>query len=765
MSIENSFLKKLIETKDWDTVLDKDIDISYFSGANKRAFKWISDFKIKYGELPDKETFKKRFPEITLDIEAPETVGYYCDELRQKIKHNKLVAALEKVDTLINDREVDKCYNLLEDLITEVNSEFTLKESIDLGSNTEKRYQDYLVSKASGGMTGIPLGIYPIDKQTGGVKEVDLLAFLAKSGTGKAVTLDTPILTMNGWKPMRDITYSDKIFGSDGKPYDIIGIYPQGKKQVYRVHFVDGTFVDCCKDHLWSYNTVHRVTRGYTNFKTITTEDLYSGKVVNLIGKNGSRNVFIPVNKAVDFEKKDLPIKPYVMGLLLGDGYFGDDSSSVTFSNAEADVIEKLKEGLKDLVDVHFGGKNVYRYSLVKKQGDKFNKLKQILKELDLWKCRSLDKFIPRIYLESSIEDRQELLAGLLDTDGSISGRGASNFSTTSIKLVNDFIELVRSLGYRTTLKSYKREDKNTEYIIHIKSKDFLASSKKHYNRYRERVVKFKTTKHFDRLYIDYIEKLNEEKDMQCISVNSPDCTYICKDYIVTHNTFLLCIIAANLIKAGYKVLFLTKEMSPHQILKRMDAIMANVSYSRLKDGQLSSSEEEVYKEFLEKEAPKYASKLSIELVVNGVAECASKIDSYKPDIVLIDGGYLMSEGKDPEDWKAVLAVFKAFKVIALNRKIPIITTTQITDKGNIAYATSLKQYCDGMWGIMQDEVQRAAKEVEIQTLKIRDGEWRPKFNMNFNFTDMKYDVIYQDFDKQNKTFKMQEPVALKKLN
>ena len=66
-----------------------------------------------------------------------------------------------------------------------------------------------------------------------------------------------------------------------------------------------------------------------------------------------------------------------------------------------------------------------------------------------------------------------------------------------------------------------------------------------------------------------------------------------------------------------------------------------------------------------------------------------------------------MSEGKDPEDWKAVLSVFKAFKIIALNRKIPIITTTQLTDKGNIAYATSLKQYCDGMWAMLQDEVQR----------------------------------------------------------
>lgn len=415
MSVENSFLRKLIETKEWETVLNKDITADYFSGANKRAFKWLSDFKVKYGELPDKETFKKHFPEVNLNIESPETVGYYCDELRRKIRHNKLVTTLEKIDNLINDRDVDKCYTLLESLISEVNNDFTFTEKVDLGADTEKRFQDYLVNKATGGMTGIPLGIYPLDKQTGGIKEVDLISFLAKSGVGK---------------------------------------------------------------------------------------------------------------------------------------------------------------------------------------------------------------------------------------------------------------------------------------------------------------------------------------------------------------TFLLCIIASNLIKAGYKTLFLTKEMSPHQILKRVDAIMSGVSYSRLKDGALTNDEESIYKDYLENIAPKYASKLSIELIINGVAECAAKIDAYKPDIVLIDGGYLMSEGKDPEDWKAVLAVFKAFKIIALNRKIPIITTTQLTDKGNIAYATSLKQYCDGMWAMLQDEVQRAAKEVEIQTLKIRDGEWTPKFTMQFDFREMNYDVVYANFDdKKERTFKVDKPQTLKKLS
>lgn len=766
MSVENSFLRKLIETKEWETVLNKDITADYFSGANKRAFKWLSDFKVKYGELPDKETFKKHFPEVNLNIESPETVGYYCDELRRKIRHNKLVTTLEKIDNLINDRDVDKCYTLLESLISEVNSDFTFTEKVDLGANTEKRFQDYLVNKATGGMTGIPLGIYPLDKQTGGIKEVDLISFLAKSGVGKAVTLDTPILTISGWKPMKNVSYEDKVFGSDGKPYNITGIFPQGKKQVYRVHFVDGTFVDCCKDHLWSYNTVYRVTRGYDNFKVTTTESLYNNTEVNLRNKSNNPVVFIPVNKPVEFERKELPLDPYALGLLLGDGYVGTGNSSPTFTNPEQDLVERLRKSLEGIVTLESGDYNKICYRLVSKW-TKSNNLRKIYNKLGLADCRSGNKFIPRIYLESSVDDRKKLLAGLLDTDGSITSRGASAFYTSSKQLADNVVELVRSLGYRTFLSAIERADKkSTEYKVHISTKDFLASSKKHYNAYTERIEKVRTNKHFDRLYISHIEKLDTYAEMQCISVDSPDHTYICKDYIVTHNTFLLCIIASNLIKAGYKTLFLTKEMSPHQILKRVDAIMSGVSYSRLKDGALTNDEESIYKDYLENIAPKYASKLSIELIINGVAECAAKIDAYKPDIVLIDGGYLMSEGKDPEDWKAVLSVFKAFKIIALNRKIPIITTTQLTDKGNIAYATSLKQYCDGMWAMLQDEVQRAAKEVEIQTLKIRDGEWTPKFTMQFDFREMNYDVVYANFDdKKERTFKVDKPQTLKKLS
>lgn len=767
MSVENKLILKLLESKDWDVVVDKGITQNYFTGSNKRAFKWISNFKLNYGTLPDLDTFKKHFPEVNLLVDARECTAYYCDEVRKKIRQNKLVSVLEGAADKINAGNVDSVYTDLTKLLMEVNTEFTFAEKVDIGRQTEERFKEYELNKITGGMTGIPLGILPIDKQTGGVKDMDLYTFLARSGTGKALTLSTPILTKGGWKPMGDIKVGEQVFSRDGKCYAVTAVYPQGKKQVYRVHFVDGTFVDCCKDHLWTCNTMYRASKGYADYKTYTTQDLYENTYFKLQDSKGCHKVFIPVTKAIEFEKGELPLDPYVLGLLLGDGYLDCLNSTITFTNTESDLVERLREKLKGIVNVLDCPWNPIQFRLVRNEGDRFNSLKQILKSLGLFGTKSRTKFIPKDYLYSSVEDRRALLAGLIDTDGYITQRGATSFTTISKQLFEDVTELVRGLGYRVYRNVFDRtkEGKGIEYHIHISSKEHLATSEKHLNNYTKGVA---SKKHFDRLYIDYIEKLPYEEEMQCITVDSPDHTFICKDYIVTHNTWMLCILAANLIKAGYKVMLLTKEMSPKQLLKRMDAIMACVSYNALKNGKLPANEEAQYKTYLEQYAPKYKDKLSIELVTNGVDEAISKIDNFQPDIALVDGGYLLSEGADPEDWKAVIGVWKAFKVFALSRKIPVILTSQLTDKNTVAYSTGLKQYCDGIWAMKQDDVQRAAKEIQIENIKIRDGEHLLPFTMSWDFSSspMNYEVVHQAYNSEtNKGFLVKdEPISLKKV-
>ena len=109
MSVENKLILKILQDKEWDTVIEKGITPNYFTGSNKRAFKWLGDFRVAYGSIPDIDTFKKHFPEVSLNVDAKECTSYYCDEVRKKIRHNKLVAVLDKATDRINNDEIDEC--------------------------------------------------------------------------------------------------------------------------------------------------------------------------------------------------------------------------------------------------------------------------------------------------------------------------------------------------------------------------------------------------------------------------------------------------------------------------------------------------------------------------------------------------------------------------------------------------------------------------------------------------------------------------------
>ena len=157
MSVENKLLLKILQTKDWETVMDKGITANYFSGSNKRAFKWISEFKVSYGSIPEMDTFKKHFPEVSLNIDAKEHIGYYCDEVRKKIRHNKLIAVLDSAPDMLDNGNVDECYEKLSRLLLEVNTDYTFAEKIDIlnteqilnyGSNAQKNISEfYLTNK------------------------------------------------------------------------------------------------------------------------------------------------------------------------------------------------------------------------------------------------------------------------------------------------------------------------------------------------------------------------------------------------------------------------------------------------------------------------------------------------------------------------------------------------------------------------------------------------------------------------------------------
>lgn len=373
-------------------------------------------------------------------------------------------------------------------------------------------------------------------------KKTKVLLLKGPAGTSKAQPLDSKILTPNGWISMGNLKENDEVISVDGTAVKVLSIHPQGEKDIYKVTFSDGSSTECCDDHLWSVKTeVHRNYRIKRNGKK--TKANHDGIVLplkeirnNLIGRGGRKNFSIPIAKPVEFKKKEYLIHPYLMGVLLGDGGL---RTAVMISSGDDEIINKIKSILPKKHNIKHVDK--YDYRIIGES--KINLILNKIKEYDLFGKYSDEKFIPKEYLYSDIEDRINLLRGLMDTDGHISGKGYSCvFTTTSELLKNDFTELVNSLGGIVKTKKHKNyfTHKNEKkqgldsYCCHISLPNEINPF---FIKRKNSLVKPKT-KYKPVRYITNVELIGK-KECQCILIDHPKHLYVTDNYIVTHNTIL----------------------------------------------------------------------------------------------------------------------------------------------------------------------------------------------------------------------------------
>lgn len=191
MSIELNFFSKLLQTNDWDSVDKAQIKPLFFVGKYKRAFRFIQDFKIKYGKVPGNDVFLRQFPDITFDSDEglAEPMSFYCDEVRRKYKHNLIVDAIENVETDIAELDTDSAYKKLRSTLTKIENEAVITDTKKINEDTQSRWDAYEERKKSGGLTGIPTGIIPLDNMTGGLGKTDVDTILGFTGAGKSWTL------------------------------------------------------------------------------------------------------------------------------------------------------------------------------------------------------------------------------------------------------------------------------------------------------------------------------------------------------------------------------------------------------------------------------------------------------------------------------------------------------------------------------------------------------------------------------------------------
>jgi hypothetical protein len=354
---------------------------------------------------------------------------------------------------------------------------------------------------------------------------------VGRGGCGKAQPLTCMVQTPVGPVPMGSLSVGDFVIGGDGRPTEIVGIYPQGKRQCYKISFKDGSFTFCDIEHLLdilklaSGRKNQKGTERWSVKKTMSLREIIAG---GFKLDSGASKIQIPMTAPVEYGNASPGVDPYTVGALLGDGYCC--GNSVILVCNDRDIIQRVKKSLPEGMSVNtFDAFDCDRH-VIKDDIYKYNRLKSALDSFGI-SIKSGDKFIPQEYLVAPVHDRIDLLRGLMDTDGTINGRNCVRFNTTSKKLVLGVQNITQSLGGTSKIYSYARADK--------KSVEYSVSLTLNINPFYlpRKASKWKTPRfRKPARYIEAVEKLGIV-EQQCIEVAAEHHTYLTDDFIVTHNT------------------------------------------------------------------------------------------------------------------------------------------------------------------------------------------------------------------------------------
>lgn len=270
-------------------------------------------------------------------------------------------------------------------------------------------------------------------------RKLRLLAISMPPGVGKLLADDTPVLTRNGWKCHGDLVVGDEVIGLDGKFKKVVVVHPKYYADCL-VEFTNGEEILCHENHEWMVFDRHCNKYKIMETKAIMASDLEKGTP----NKRGHRYCYLlPKHGYVSGEEKDLPLDPYTFGVWIGDG----KNTAPTISNPKCDypIIQRIIDN-----GYPVSWQTEHKDTHVMYYGFTFRKQLQHMGMCHSRKTRT--KHIPAYYLTASIGQRLQLLAGLLDTDGSLSG-SKYIFSTTEMVLARNFLDLIATFGWRTCVK------------------------------------------------------------------------------------------------------------------------------------------------------------------------------------------------------------------------------------------------------------------------------------------------------------------------
>jgi replicative DNA helicase len=593
-------------------------------------------------------------------------------------------------------------------------------------------------------ITGVPTGFAELDRLTSGLQPSNLIIVAARPGVGKALALDTPLPTPTGWTTMGDIAVGDQLIGADGRPATVVAATEVlHGRPCFEVEFSDGTVIVADAQHQWltetraSRKSAWAAARGYNRTRTqrtfpsvTTTEELLATLRCNGIERR--LNHAVANARPLDLPPRELPLPPYALGAWLGDGH----AASARITTADPEIVVYLEaDGLRVVPQgrllyslrlperppvaqracvvcgKHFRPQTSQVRTCGKTCGGRSRLVSPAVPPPTCPDCgrpssgfvqcqacrnhhgtvqgilRSLgvlqNKHIPTMYLRASEAQRRSLLAGLLDTDGTVTPSGSVQFSVTSRRLAEDTRELIVSLGYRCGL-SRKRvngrtADSSTAYTLTFTTADDVFRLERKRLLHKELKGPGRTGKRL----ITAVRPV-PSVPVRCVEVDHPDHLYLAsRSMIPTHNsTFSLDVARHAAVRAEVPTVVFSLEMSRTELVQRLMCAECTVDMQRLRTGRMEEGDWTRLTRSLGRlaDAPLYIDDSPATTMMEIRAKCRRLKQRHGLGLVVVDYLQLMQPTKRFENrQQEVSEISRSMKLLAKELEVPVIAVSQLS--------------------------------------------------------------------------------------
>ncbi|MFC4495551.1 replicative DNA helicase [Streptomyces ovatisporus] len=640
---------------------------------------------------------------------------YYAEIVHERAVLRRLVEAGTRITQMgyAADGDVDDIVNSAQAEIYQVTEARTSEDYLPLGDIMEGALDEIeAIGSRSGQMTGVPTGFTDLDSLTNGLHPGQMIVIAARPAMGKALALDTPLPTPTGWTTMGEVGEGDHLLDADGRPTRVVAATGvMHDRPCYRITFDDGTSVVADAEHQWLTDT--RASRrsaqqgadgrnGSRKQRTCasvrTTKEI--AQTVRCVTADGRSNHSVANAAPLDLPERELPVPPYALGAWLG-ARAGDATRSTTADPELLDLIEESCGGRAEAVPgqvPHAACADCGSecFSPFAEPGcatctERHGGLPVLLRDTGL----PGNGHIPGEYLRASVPQRRALLAGLLDTAGTVKPTGSVQFTVTDRALADGFRELVMSLGHRCgvaaervrgrsaeSAESAESADSTTCYTVTFSTDDevFRLSRKQQTHRDRRRPV----TPRLKRRFIKDVERVGSVP-VRCVQVDNPAHLYLAtRSMIPTHNsTLALDFARACSIRHNMPSVIFSLEMGRNEIAMRLLSAEARVALHHMRSGSMTDEDWTRLARQMPgvTEAPLYIDDSPNLSMMEIRAKCRRLKQRNDLKLVVIDYLQLMQTGSSrrPESrQQEVSEMSRNLKLLAKELELPVIALSQL---------------------------------------------------------------------------------------